>query len=83
MVFRGKMDAPPCAVEQNLWKAPRPIRLPAYLPTGKGLAIYSVNMINIPRASSEVAKPHSMLQSLCGILLMKPLDVKLSESAKG
>lgn len=40
MVIRGKMDAPPCAVEQNLRKAPRLIRLPAYLPTGKGPAIY-------------------------------------------
>lgn len=51
---------------ETLLKVPRPIRLSAYLPAGKGRAIYGAKMINIPRASSEVTMPHSILCSLSG-----------------
>lgn len=50
-----------------LSKALRLMRWPAYLPTGKGPALYRVKVINIPRAGSEVTKRHSALRSLCAI----------------
>lgn len=65
---------------ENLLKVPRLIGLPAYLPAGKGLAIYWAKMINIPRASSKVTRPHSTLCRVSVVsILMKPLDVNLSQ----